>query len=433
MLAIFLVLLALVGCDGSVAQPSIEKSASTSDELAAEREREENRLYVDPATIDFRRNPDLLVRLRTSLHNYFRFIHARFASEVCAHFGEEGTSTLVNLHGDAHLEQYAVTDIGRGLTDFDGATVGPLAIDLVRMGVSIRLASQQRGHADRAGPLTDALLEAYRVGVGAQMETLPPEPAWARRTRAAFTSDREAMLDRNERLAHPLSDAQTEEARSVMLPYAAAQRADNPALDERFFEVLSVGQIDLGIGSAMNEKYLLRIRGPSSDPSDDEIIEAKEVQDLSGISCFASSISADPFRILLGESRIAFAPFPYLGFVHAADKVFWVHGWTSNYQELSVSSLEATDEELEEVIRDLGIQLGHGHVDRIAAPLDAHFRRATLQYLDAHTSEIIAAIETLTSELDTAWGYFLEDTNQHPALDGLRSPGPTVFRPDQDL
>ena len=180
----------------------------------------------------------------------------------------------------------------------------------------------------------------------------------------------------------------------------------------------------------MDEKYLLRIRGPSDDPGDDEIIEAKEVLVLSGIPCVAASQGAVPFRILVGESRIAFAPFPYLGFVRTDDKVFWIHGWTTNYQELSVASLDVSSEELEELVRDIGIQLGRGHVNRIAAPLDVQLRRATLDYLDAHAEQIEAAIQALGGETRAAWRYFSEDTSEHPALDGHRSPRPTVFHPE---
>jgi Ser/Thr protein kinase RdoA (MazF antagonist) len=42
----------------------------------------------------------------------------------------------VNLHGDAHLEQFAVTDASFGLIDFDDAVGGPAVIDLLRFGVS---------------------------------------------------------------------------------------------------------------------------------------------------------------------------------------------------------------------------------------------------------------------------------------------------------
>ncbi len=47
-----------------------------------------------------------------------------------------GTPT-VNLHGDPHVEQYSVTESGRGLTDFDDASTGPAALDIVRFAVSI--------------------------------------------------------------------------------------------------------------------------------------------------------------------------------------------------------------------------------------------------------------------------------------------------------
>ena len=40
-----------------------------------------------------------------------------------------GGVPLFNLHGDAHLEQYAITDLGRGLTDFDDSSRGPAIVE----------------------------------------------------------------------------------------------------------------------------------------------------------------------------------------------------------------------------------------------------------------------------------------------------------------
>src|SRR5688500_9784188 len=59
---------------------------------------------------DFATNPDLLQRIAASPFQYFRFTNTGFAAAICAAF-EDILPALpaVNLHGDAHLEQFAVT------------------------------------------------------------------------------------------------------------------------------------------------------------------------------------------------------------------------------------------------------------------------------------------------------------------------------------
>ena len=72
-----------------------------------------NPFYVLPEVQDFSQNPPLLKRVISSPHGYFRFINIQFSQEVCHRFSNTlaGTPSL-NLHGDAHIEQYAVTDMG---------------------------------------------------------------------------------------------------------------------------------------------------------------------------------------------------------------------------------------------------------------------------------------------------------------------------------
>ena len=97
-----------------------------------------NPLFVDPKTQDFSQNPILLKRILASPHGYFRFINKQFSRNICQELEEMyAGSPSFNLHGDAHLEQYAVTDLGRGLTDFDDSSAGPAILDIMRFGVSL--------------------------------------------------------------------------------------------------------------------------------------------------------------------------------------------------------------------------------------------------------------------------------------------------------
>ena len=78
--------------------------------------------------------PQPLVRaVRASPHAFFRLANRAWASRVCAAFANDLRSLdQVRLHGDAHVEQYAVTDSAYGLDDFDDTAEGPSVIDIVR-------------------------------------------------------------------------------------------------------------------------------------------------------------------------------------------------------------------------------------------------------------------------------------------------------------
>src|SRR5262245_14365346 len=51
--------------------------------------------------------PELLSKLRADPYNYFRFVNHEWTSRVCEVFGRDlASEPIVQLHGDAHLEQY---------------------------------------------------------------------------------------------------------------------------------------------------------------------------------------------------------------------------------------------------------------------------------------------------------------------------------------
>jgi hypothetical protein len=114
----------------------------------------------------------------------------------------------------------------------------------------------------------------------------------------------------------------------------------------------------------------------------------------------------DPFRILLGHARIAYQPFDHLGYFSFRGLNFWVHSWVDNYEEVVISESFQSPQELFEVVYDVGVQLGKGHVKHIAAPLDLQLRRQQLQILDKHEVEIKQARLELAELVVSAWKEF---------------------------
>src|ERR1044072_925673 len=52
--------------------------------------------------------PEVLARLRASPFTYFRFINRAWIARVCEKFADASDVPIVRLHGDAHVEQFAL-------------------------------------------------------------------------------------------------------------------------------------------------------------------------------------------------------------------------------------------------------------------------------------------------------------------------------------
>lgn len=367
---------------------------------------ESNPLYVDPASYDFSENIPLLERVASSPHGYFRFINLQFSKEVCRRFEHyfQGMPAL-NLHGDAHLEQYAITDLGRGLTDFDDSSMGPAFIDLLRFGVSLRLACQESGWDDQSDQLFSTFLLGYREALN-NSDAMIDEPEIARNIRAGYSSDRSKYLQWAESQMSPMTADARDSLAKAMQTYVDAMVEDNDHLKRNYFDFVKAGYLKMGIGSALDTKYLVRVRGKSKNPDDDVMLEIKEVRDISGIPCILRTQKSDPFRVLLGQARIAYAPFEHLGYFYYQNKTFWVHSWVENYKEVKIGKTLSNVEQLSEVAFDVGIQLGHGHTRNIASPFDAQLRRSQLVLLAKTEKELRQAVIDLTDLTIEAWQAF---------------------------
>ena len=272
-------------------------------------------LYVSPDAYDFSENPTLLERLLESPYTYFRFINQEFTQALCALQVSREIAGIVtaNLHGDAHLEQYFVTSTSRGLTDFDAASTGPPWVDLVRFGVSASLAAEMKGWSEKRHELLEEFLRGYRTAVE-DPKTNAPVPAVVKRIRSGIRTDHRAFLAWAEQLMldQDLTQKRVETGGEL---YQEQMRQVHPDLPDSFFEVKRGGWLRMGVGSALDRKYLFRVEGLTASPDDDLILEAKEVDLQRDFGC-ARRLGLRVGQILVAQSRIAFQPDPYIGFIH---------------------------------------------------------------------------------------------------------------------
>ncbi|HSR67591.1 MAG TPA: DUF2252 family protein [Acidobacteriota bacterium] len=366
---------------------------------------QDSALFVDPASYDFSQNPALLERIRSGPHGYFRFINIPFGSYVCEHYDALMVGLPpVNLHGDAHVEQYAVTDLGRGLTDFDDSAKGPGLIDLLRFGVSLDLAARAHGWDGRSEKIFETFLDGYRKGLS-DPDSEAAEPAFVERLRDGFSDDRQGYLEGVGEMMDPLtSDTETELLASIE-PYTQSMLRADPSKGREYFEVVKAGRLRMGIGSALDVKYLIRFAGPAEGPLDDVIVELKEVRNLTGIPCIQAAKN-DPFRILVSQARIAYRPFDLLGYAQMGRRTLWAHRWVDNYREVDIRDTLKRPRDLSELAYDVGLQLGLGHPKMIAAPFDEQVRRTMLDFLDRRLTAIRTARRQLSESVVLAWKQF---------------------------
>jgi len=193
----------------------------------------------------------------------------------------------------------------------------------------------------------------------------------------------------------PMEEAQLKTLAAGMQALDRLVRPDRPDLAPGYFTVVRAGWLRIGVGSAAARKALIRLQGPSADPDDDVLLEAKEVANLGGLACLEESTTPQAPRVVAGAWQIGrlktdiLASGPTLlnptltG--HAETWLdWWVASWEPSYREVDLADLRAVGE-LAEIAFDSGVQLGASKVAAVrtqtlssVAALEARLRRETL-------------------------------------------------------
>lgn len=363
----------------------------------------------------------LIGNLRADPYVYFRFINRPWARAACEVLGPElDAMPQVRLHGDAHVNQYAFTRTDFGLDDLDDTIDGPAGLDIVRFLGSIVLTSRARGWEDSREMLFDEFFQGYREGaVGPAAR--PAEPSYVTRMRESLLAEeleQDEWLRWAESLMQPVDaseDEGIEEGRRRLADLIASLRPDLPPY---FLELKKIGWLRMGVGSALTPKLLLRTEGYSRSPEDDVLLEARELSDLSQVPCVDMETSARAFRIVEGYGRLGRIRHDIVVVVPGPPdpdpdaKEWWARSWEPSYREIRLDALESP-EELAEVVRDAGFQLGAGHASDSDGSVDP---RPDLSWLDRSEVRMRRVAVEMTNDMVEAWQRF-----QGPLLTPARS------------
>jgi uncharacterized protein DUF2252 len=357
---------------------------------------------------------ELIDRLRDSPTDYFRFVNRPWIARVCDVFAEDLVNLpTVRLHGDAHLEQFAVTKDDWGLDDFDDSARGPALVDLVRFLGSIDLAMRRRGWSRNREALFDRFFAGYRRGL-AEPDYRSAQPAIVGRLRAQAPRSRAAFLAWGQAQMKPMDETATKAVVAGMDAIARVVYAERPDLPPGYLTVVRAGWLRMGVGSALGDKVLIRIHGPSAEPDDDELVEAKELKQLGGLRCLEAPPATQPtLRVIVGARQmgrlryniLAAGPELVIPEIVVGGKElrdWWIRSWDWSYRELHVGDLRSV-QELEEIVYDAGVQLGGGALRELAGAQAYSGQQRELEFLARLERRIRDETSRLVEELFLGW------------------------------
>jgi len=160
---------------------------------------------------------------------------------------------------------------------------------------------------------------------------------------------------------------------------------ERPDLTPEYFRVVRAGSVKSGVGSAVLPKIMVRVRGPSDDPADDELLESKKIGDLGGLSCLKTPTVQPTLRIIDGSKQlgrlkhniIAAGPELIIPEVMATGERlqdWWIRSLDPSYREVRLTELQSV-RDLAAISYDAGVQLGSGRLQDGTVPLSGYDRQ----------------------------------------------------------
>jgi hypothetical protein len=349
----------------------------------------------------------LIDRVTARALRYFRLLARATSARTCQEFRDlRWRLPAVAVHGDAHLEQFVVTRQSYGLEDFDMSGFGPAVVDMVRYAASLHVACRDMRWACDGNAAVAAYFAAYQEALDHPVERR--QPAVVERLRRLVPQEHETWLGWAEALMKPLPAAEEAALRDGwgrFIELMLETRPDAPP----FYRLVRVGRIEMGVGSALEPKTLVRIAGPTDAANDDVILEARITSTVIAGQCVSrppngGSLHVSMFATLLG-SRLP----QVFGFMpQQADRKapeLWLQSWDRGYRELSAPDVQS-QAELNELAADAGHQLAGHFWTTFPEPLRGHLRFAQLRAFEMSHVRARDAARRFAEESIRGWEAF---------------------------
>jgi uncharacterized protein DUF2252 len=350
----------------------------------------------------------LLERLSVNAYRYFRLLARQFAARTCYEFRAlRWHLPSVAVHGDAHLEQFVVTDAAYGLADFDRAGYGSAVVDLVRFASSMHLACRDATWSCDPDQAVSVYFSAYRAALDHPVTR--SQPAIVDRIRLGASQNRRAWLQWADGLMQPLLPTAERALRSGWPQFVELMRATAPERPDAFYTIARLGSVEIGIGSALEPKTMIRIAGPSEDPDDDLLLEARVSATSDEQDCVSRPVNGGSLHVVMFSALLGQRLPDVFGFLPREDArdapELWIQSWDSGHRELALTDLRSQSD-LNELATDAGGQLGGHFWTMFPEPLRGHQRFAQLRAFEMSERRARELARELADETVSEWNRF---------------------------
>ena len=396
----------VVGAAACVAWTSTPSAQSASTDVPFG---EQASFHVSKATLRARGASSALVeRAGSSSLRYFRMLSEQFAARTCYEFRDlRWRLPSVAVHGDAHLEQFVVTNETFGLADFDRAGFGPTVVDLVRYAASLHLACRDVQWPCDPVQAVSSYFDAYRAAL--DHPVVRRQPAIVDRLRSSGHQDRIGWLEWADSLMEPMPPADELALRAGWTRFVDLMQETTPQRPESFYRISRFGALHMGIGSGLEPKTVIRIEGATDSPEDDVILEARSTAVPDGRECVWRPANGGSLHVLMLTSRLAqrlpdvFGFLPREGAREAPE--LWIQSWDRGYHELSLSELRSQPD-LNELAADAATQLAGHFWTTFPEPLRLYQRFGQLRAFEMTADRARELARKFVEEAAIEWEHF---------------------------
>ncbi len=158
----------------------------------------------------------------------------------------------------------------------------------------------------------------------------------------------------------PLPADQEQAFRRGWQRFVQLMRDAYPDRPEAFFQIVRMGALQIGVGSGLEAKILIRIAGPTAAPEDDVILEVRPTRTSDGTECVSRPTHGGSMQVMMFEALLGPRLPEVVGFLprEGAREApeLWVQSWDPGYRELSIANLQSQTE-LNELALDAATQL----------------------------------------------------------------------------
>jgi hypothetical protein len=206
----------------------------------------------------------------------------------------------------------------------------------------------------------------------------------------------------------PLAPGEEERVRSGWFHFVALMRETTPSRPESFYRISRLGSVEIGLGSALEQKMLIRIAGETDNPRDDVILEARNhsIPEYRGCVWRPTGGSLNVFMLtslLAHPLPEVFGVLPNPG--GAGLPEIWIQSWDRGYRELSLSDLR-DHADLDALAADAGTQLAGHFWSTFPEPLRGHQRFTQLRAFEMTEQRARSLARSLADEVITEWTRF---------------------------